>query len=42
MLEFVHETHPILSAQLPPVDPSINLEIKNGLEAIPFYTSNSH
>ena len=26
MLEFVHETHPILSAQLPPVDPGINLE----------------
>jgi peptide deformylase len=26
MLEFVQETHPILSAQLPPVDPSINLE----------------
>lgn len=26
MLEFVHETHPILLAQLPPVDPSINLE----------------
>lgn len=26
MLEFVHETHPILSAQLPPVDPDINLE----------------
>lgn len=26
MLEFVQETHPILSAQLPPVDPSVNLE----------------
>jgi peptide deformylase len=26
MLEFVQETHPLLSAQLPPVDPGINLE----------------
>lgn len=26
MLEFVHETHPILSTQLPPVDPETNVE----------------
>jgi len=26
MLEFVHETHPILSSKLPPVDPGVNLE----------------
>jgi len=26
MLEFVHETHPILSTQLPTVDPAINVE----------------
>jgi peptide deformylase len=26
MLEFVQEPHPLLSAQLPPVDPGINLE----------------
>jgi len=26
MLEFVHETHPILSAQLPPVETGVNLE----------------
>lgn len=26
MLEFVHETHPILSSQLPPVDADINVE----------------
>lgn len=24
------------------IDPSINFEVKNGLEAIPFYTSNYH
>jgi hypothetical protein len=28
--------------QIEVIDPSINLEVKNGLEAIPFYTSNSH
>ena len=28
--------------QIEVIDPSINLEVKSGLEAIPFYTSNSH
>jgi hypothetical protein len=28
--------------QIEVIDPSINFEINNGLEAIPFYTSNSH
>lgn len=28
--------------QIEVIDPSINLEVTNGLEAIPFYTSNSH
>ena len=28
--------------QIEVIDPSINFEVKSGLEAIPFYTSNSH